>query len=91
MSGGARWLRMPCKLCGEEGLASRSEPYDGRPYICEGCEMYERGYAAGLADAKSVTAERDTLRLRVAELEGVVRQLLCVSRDMGGRGGSRSC
>ena len=57
-----RWHRKPCDICGTEGLASRSEPVDvDAPYLCEGCEMHQRGYDEGYARGLEVgQAQRNT-------------------------------
>ncbi len=51
----APWSTEPCVKCGDEGLASRSEPNE-RPFVCDDCEMWERGYQDGLAHGRAKLA-----------------------------------
>ena len=52
------WHKEPCWTCGEEGFATRTEykPVT-EPYICESCEMYERGYKDGVEHTKADAAK----------------------------------
>ena len=62
------WSNEECTKCGVEGLASRSEPVPvSKPYVCEGCEMYDRGYA---------DAEKHVTELK-AQIDKAVGCLVC--------------
>ena len=53
------WTVLPCAKCGVEGQATRTE---GKPpgwvYVCESCEMYERGYDDGVKAVETVKGAR---------------------------------
>lgn len=75
MSIGGTWVKEPCSECGEEGYSSRTQPRDPEagPYICEGCEMYQRGYEDGQKHAVNVKTygpvlKRDVKRMRLANM-----------------------
>jgi hypothetical protein len=48
------WSKEPCEQCGSEGSASRTNdvPAD-KPYICDGCSQYDRGWEAGSAHERA--------------------------------------
>jgi hypothetical protein len=59
------WTNVPCDECGQEFLASRTEPASP-PHICEGCEMFERGRRYALdevwADLRDLVIESNSHR-----------------------------
>ena len=62
------WTTAPCENCGVDGQASRSEAKT-TPYICEGCEMYDRGMADGIAQGQ---AEIDILGKRIVRFKEIL-------------------
>lgn len=50
------WEVAACERCGDEGLAARSQPTEG-PFVCEACEMYERGRS----DAERAAESEETI------------------------------
>ena len=69
------WTTEACSHCGNEGLASRTQPTTD-DYICSDCEMYERGwndaeklYAEQAAKGQEATKAADAL------VEEVVRAM----------------
>ena len=77
------WHKEPCHHCGVEYQVTRADFVTvtaAERLLCDGCEMYDRGYRDGREAASAVslpekklaamTAERDRWLKRMQDLEG---------------------